>query len=284
MNYVYMYEHRKSGKVYIGKTIDIERRKYEHSMRPAKNSLLDRAIKKHGIAEFDFYVLAIFDTNEQASREEMYWIARMREVLGHKKVYNRTDGGEGISGWQHSDTSKKKMSASQKEHFAMGGVKPMLGKRHSQETKNRISEARIGKYAGENSPMFGKHISEERKQHLSEINTGKKHSETTKQKMSEDRSGEKNAMFGRKHSDDTKRLIAESKKNPSDESRQRMSEGQKKKAPISKETRQKMSDARKGDRNCNFGKPMSEKTKKKMAETKRVRHEAKKALANGKAK
>jgi hypothetical protein len=46
--------------------------------------------------------------------------------------------------------------------------------------------------------MFGKNHSEETKQKISEKRLGYKHSEETKQKMSESRKGEKNPMYGKK--------------------------------------------------------------------------------------
>ena len=59
------------------------------------------------------------------------------------------------------------------------------GKKLSEETKNKISEAN----KGESNPMYGKHFSEEHKNKISEAmkghrnSLGKKHSEETKKKI-----------------------------------------------------------------------------------------------------
>lgn len=77
---------------------------------------------------------------------------------------------------------------------------------------------------GESNPFFGKKHTELSKQKMSEkqqgINNsffGKKHSEKTKIKMSERKKGkyegENNPMFGRKHSEETKLKISQSLKN-----------------------------------------------------------------------
>lgn len=65
------------------------------------------------------------------------------------------------------------------------------GKKHSDESKKKISEAK----KGEKHPLFGKHLSEE-----------------TKRKMSEAQRGEKNHLFGKKLSDETKKKISEARK------------------------------------------------------------------------
>lgn len=53
-----------------------------------------------------------------------------------------------------------------------GENNPMYGKHHTEETKNKISEAKKGKYCGENNHNYGKHHSEETKQKISEANKG----------------------------------------------------------------------------------------------------------------
>ena len=60
----------------------------------------------------------------------------------------------------------------------------MYGKHHSEETKNKMSEYRLGKYSGENHPLYGKHRSEETKEKLRIANKGKW-------------SGENNPMYGK---------------------------------------------------------------------------------------
>ena len=61
----------------------------------------------------------------------------------------------------------------------------MLGKKFSEETRKKMSEARKGKYTGENNPMYGKHPSEETLKKMSEAQKGKKMSEEARKKMSE---------------------------------------------------------------------------------------------------
>ena len=72
-----------------------------------------------------------------------------------------------------TDESRERMSNSRK-----GSKNPFYGKSHSENSKEKISNARIGKYSGDNNPFYGKHHSKDTKEKLSEARkkyTGNKH-------------------------------------------------------------------------------------------------------------
>ena len=54
-----------------------------------------------------------------------------------------------------------------------GENNPFYGKKHTEETKQKISENRKGKCAGEEHPMYGKHHTEESLQKISQNRRGK---------------------------------------------------------------------------------------------------------------
>ena len=59
-------------------------------------------------------------------------------------------------------------------HEAMSGENhPMYGKHHTQETKEKISVSRKGKYKGEDNPFFGKRHSEEDIEKMKGTHSGK---------------------------------------------------------------------------------------------------------------
>ena len=93
------------------------------------------------------------------------------------------------TGKKHSEESKKKMSEAQR------------GKRLSEETKKKISEAK----KGDRNPNYGKKFSEEHRRKMSEAHKGKKRSEEHQRKLSE-------SLKGKKRSEETKKKIRESKR------------------------------------------------------------------------
>ena len=108
---------------------------------------------------------------------------------------NLTFGGEGSSGFKHSEEAKQKMSESRK------------GTKHSEEVKRKMSEARKGiKYSEEakrkmSEAKRGIQLSEEHKKKISESCKGRQLSEETKRKMSKSKKG-------RKCSEETKRKLS----------------------------------------------------------------------------
>lgn len=115
-------------------------------------------------------------THEEACTKEIEYIAHYgRRNNGTGCLVNLTDGGGGFAGFVWSEERKAEASKQRKGHTGY-----MLGKKHSDETKRLIAEARRG-YT----------MSEESKQKLSESQRGhsRKHSEETKRKMSASRKG-----------------------------------------------------------------------------------------------
>ena len=128
-------------------------------------------------------------TEEEAFRHEIYMIAVFgRKDLGNGILHNRTDGGEGSSGWVPSEETRRKISEASK------GNTYMLGKTLSEETKRKMSETRKGKT-----------FSEEHRRNLSEAQKGKSLSEETRRKMSETRKG-------KIPSKETRRKLSEARK------------------------------------------------------------------------
>jgi hypothetical protein len=166
-------------------------------------------------------------TEEEAFKHEIYMIAVFgRKDLGTGILRNKTNGGDGISGLVHTEESKRKMSESHKgenNHFYgkshsqetkdkisdlkrgkyIGNENHMFGKNHSQETKDKISNLRKGKCVGDKNPMFGKRHSQETKDKIGNLKKGKPFSEEHKRKMSEVKRGEKNSFYGKRHSQET---------------------------------------------------------------------------------
>lgn len=137
---------------------------------------------------------------------------------------------------------------------AMKGEKnPMYGRSHSEETKQKISEA-----------AQGREHTEETKQKMSEAHKGKTFSEEHKQKIAEAMTGENNPLYGATGSDNP--MYGRSH---TAESRQKMSEALRGRE-LSEETKQKISEALKGKMAGSdhpmYGEELSESHKEKLSE------------------
>ena len=111
---------------------------------------------------------------------------------GHRYIADGQFVGEGVEEWGWENIEKEyyeceteeEMDTLEQELIALyktqdsefGYNRESGGNKHkhlSKETKKKISEAKKGKYAGENAYWYGKHHSEESKKKISEANKGK---------------------------------------------------------------------------------------------------------------
>lgn len=101
MTGIYKYKNKINGCVYIGQSINIERR-YEQHLYDAKNRAekstgIDVAINKYGIENFCFEILEECDVDHLDERER-FWIDYYDS---YHNGYNRTVGGSSLRGEKH---------------------------------------------------------------------------------------------------------------------------------------------------------------------------------------
>lgn len=221
--YIYAYENKIDGKIYIGQSIDVAWRDYQHIYNKETNMHIDNAIRKYGRENFDLWVFNITYSGIEADIVESYWTAEMKRLLGSKMVYNIADfAGAPMRGKRHTLEAKIKMSISRKGKKRSEEIRQkMIGRHHTEETKNKISEAHKNKpKSQDHKQKMRKPKSEEAKKNMSIARTGVKLSEEHKQKMSIAVSGEKNHFFGKHHSEET---LEKLRKPKSEEHKQKLS-------------------------------------------------------------
>jgi group I intron endonuclease len=136
---IYLMYNKKNGKIYVGKTIDQQRRWNEY-LPPFYNKYpIQYAILKHGIENFEMIVVDELEKEDQLNEAEIFWISYYRNLGAI--LYNATEGGDGISGYKHTDETRKLMSEQRLEKIASGEIIPA---KHTEEWKENRRQAMLG--------------------------------------------------------------------------------------------------------------------------------------------
>ena len=155
---IYCYIDKKDNQiVYVGKdsNIDKNKRHRDHLVPSKYNEQPINRILQNNPDRYIYQVLWEIDdcTDNHLNQIEIFYIKK------YDPQFNFTEGGDGTSGFKHSEETKKKISEARK-----GKGKPL-----SEETRRKMSEAN----KGENHPMYGKPRSEETRKKISETLKGK---------------------------------------------------------------------------------------------------------------
>lgn len=183
---------------------------------------LVRALKKYGKENFKKEILFVCDTPEEMFAKERELVNE--DYIKRDDVYNLILGGIG------SHTS-----------IRAGQDSFMYGRKHSEETKQKLREAakynRTEEYRKRLS-ISKQNISEETRKKLSEANSGRKHSEESRKNM-------KDAAKKRMESPETREKLRQANlgKKASEETKQKISDAQKDRvyAPLSDEMKARIS-------------------------------------------
>jgi group I intron endonuclease len=144
---VYKITNLVNGKIYIGKTFNIEKRWAKHletAANPQRRSYsyIHKSINKYGVENFKIEIIEIDLSMEQVSERERLWIKELNSKDPNIGM-NLTDGGEGTAGLKWSEESRDKKR---------GVNNPNFGKHLPESIKEKLSKA----LSGENNPFYGK--------------------------------------------------------------------------------------------------------------------------------
>lgn len=137
---IYKYTNKVNGKVYIGQTLDEEKRYRDHKFCTGKCVHFHLAIKAYGFENFEYEVIfrdqfdnvndakiVLDDRERQAILDYMSW--------DQSKGYNLTIGGGGSGGYKHTKEHKSYMRQKLK-----GVPRPELVKDKIKESHKRFSK------------------------------------------------------------------------------------------------------------------------------------------------
>ena len=185
-----LYKHTSpNGKVYIGITCQNPTERWGKGKGYNKQFLFYRAIQKYGWENFKHEILFKNLSKEEACQKEIELIAKYKSN-NPEFGYNITSGGEGISGYHHTEEAKKLIGLSSKNNQYGKGY------HHTAEAKNKISifaKNRIRSYEelyNFTHSRIGVSLTPEHRQAISNAQKGNKnmlgkhHSQETKDKIS----------------------------------------------------------------------------------------------------
>lgn len=210
VGFIYLIRNLITNKVYVGLTEKTVAKRWachkSYAAKPPKRSgrgYIHSAIHKYGVENFTIEVIEEVSL-DNLSLAEKKWIAHY-DSTNPTRGYNLTTGGE----------------------------KPIF----TEAVRKKMSDAKIGKYLGENNPTFGRVVTKEERERSRQVATGntyhlgKPHTEESKRKISE-------ALSGRKQSAEERARRSASIRRGEDSPLYGI--------PLSEETRLKMSAAKMG--------------------------------------
>lgn len=238
--FVYITINMINGKMYIGQ----HRCKYEEQFTDGylgSGTIIRNAIKKYGKENFKRIILEYADNQEDLNALERKYVDE--SIICNENFYNLVIGGGAPLGMKHSDETRNKISEALK------------GRRLSEEHKKKLSIANTGKTrTEEQNRQHGEfmkllyasepgRIEKLRERMLGNMcHKGHAHTDESKRKMSESRRGKKAWNKGKQFSEESRKRMSEAHKGKqlSEKIREKMSEAQKRRGE-SKEYREMQS-------------------------------------------
>ena len=188
---IYQITNQANGKRYVGSAVNLTKRWRAHlntlRHRRHKNPHLQCAYDKYGEEALHFTVLEFVDDSLQLIPREQVFL----DLLSPE--YNIAPIAGSALGVRHTNATRNRMSQAQRGH------------RVSEKTKRKISEA----LSGERHPNYGKHLSKEHRKKLGEAIRGERHHYYGKHLSKEHREKLSKALRGKPLSEETKRKISE---------------------------------------------------------------------------
>lgn len=201
--WIYCIKNIKNNKRYIGQTSDRggyhvrwnkhikQLRNNNHIGRNGKPDHLQNSWNKYGEENFEFILLheLIFD-NEEDRRCMLDLIEKIYiagwNLLDDRYGYNISSGGSNGNNFAGKSEEEMNEIKNKMSENRIGEKNGFYGKKHSDESKLKMSKTTRDMSIGKNNPFYGKHHTEETKKKISENNKyyyGKNHHNSKKVAM-----------------------------------------------------------------------------------------------------
>lgn len=140
-----------NGKRYYGITGLEPNKRWRNGTGYSNNKYFSNSINKYGWNNFKHIIVSRGLTEDEAKWLEIQLISAHNSA-NRKYGYNISLGGESAYGYNHTQESKQKISEVRKGKY-YGENNNMFGKHHTDEAKAKIGKA----HSGENNYMYGKY-------------------------------------------------------------------------------------------------------------------------------
>lgn len=121
---VYKAVNKLDGKIYIGQTVKNINERFKGHLRG--KTYFDKSLQKYGLNNFDISIIDSASCIEELNKKEEYWIKKCNSVIPNG--YNILYGGKNSTGHHRSEETKQKLRLAN------------IGKKMSEEAKRKISE------------------------------------------------------------------------------------------------------------------------------------------------
>lgn len=179
---IYRIKNKINGKVYIGSSINLRKRKREHfnclRLGIHHSRHLQRSFDKYKEENFDFEVVEYIENKDVLLKTEQEYIDKLRPYR-RDKGYNMSRKASGVC-LIGEDNPRYGIGLKGDKH-------PMFGRKHTEESKRLMSISSKGKNAGEKSVWYGKCHSDESKQKIKEARARQIFTDEAKEKQIEAR-------------------------------------------------------------------------------------------------
>jgi hypothetical protein len=210
-NYFYTYAYLREDRTpyYIGKG------KGERAYKKSKNDIRPPKDKSR------ILLLKQNLSEEESFQHEKYMIAVFgRKDLGTGILHNRTDGGDGAAGVLQTEETRLKRSNALKGRPRPEEVKSKIGEKNKGRKQSQEARDKIGNTHKGNKYWEGRKHTQESKQKMRDAKVGKSshmkgksHTEESRDKISASKKGKSNGCEGRKYSPETIEKMKQSARN-----------------------------------------------------------------------